>query len=142
MINEAGVERQRGRQINEQQRGKERESEKKEATTCSAHLVQEKRDKFKRTTDKRQLRSMRKKEMPRKKEKANARERVRASIMCMSALDKRAFAKQNGKPEAGTSTQTQRHTGSHTDRHPEQGKNGAPKRQGELCEMSKLFNYL
>lgn len=51
----------------EGERGKERESEKKEATTCSAHLLQEKRDKFKRTTDKRQERSMRK-----KKETANA----------------------------------------------------------------------
>lgn len=69
MINEAGVERQRGRQINEQQRGKERESEKKEATTCSAHLVQEKRDKFKRTTDKRQLKYEKKKKCHERKRK-------------------------------------------------------------------------
>lgn len=51
----------RDREAGKSTNNREGESKKKEATTCSAHLLQEKRDKFKRTTDKRQERSMKKK---------------------------------------------------------------------------------
>lgn len=52
----------------ERQRERERERQKEGATTCSKHLLQEKRDKFKRTTDKRQLGSMRKRNATKERE--------------------------------------------------------------------------